>query len=77
MPWDKIYVPRAVGHALMSSPDVWLASFQMLKTLKENDKSEDEIKGWQEAAKLATTKFILPNFDDFEFYIGKSVGKNL
>ena len=30
MPWDKIYMPRACGHALMSSPGSWSTLAQVM-----------------------------------------------
>lgn len=47
-----------------------------LKKLKENEMDEANITAWKEAAMAAIAKFILPNFDDFAFYIHESMDEH-
>ena len=42
MPWDKIYMPRACGHALMSSPDKISALVQIMAWCWPGDKPLSE-----------------------------------
>lgn len=47
----------------------------MLKKMKENGKSEDDIKAWQKLAGEKVMKFIMKNFKEFDFFIGKSMNE--